>query len=290
MLSEVAHIISALAIDPAVPTTLYAGTNNGVYKSTDGGGNWLPVNTNLPDMLTISVLAIDPLTSTTLYAGSELRGVYKSTDGGGNWTPVNVGLPSEIHALAIDPAMPATLYAGTAGGGIFKSIDSGGGWSAFNTGFPDMTMTRVLALEIDPTAPTTLYVGTFNGAFKSTNGGENWEPINNGLTNSGVHSLAIDPSEPTTLYAGAYTIVNDSGNPYIPGSGIFKSTNGGMNWEVINTGLTHTAVSTLAIDPSVSAILYAGTWGGPLFKSNRLQLQRHCDRSVFARCPLCRNI
>ena len=61
--------IRALAIDPATPTTLYAGTYGGVFKSTDGGGSWSAVNTGLTNT-EVSALAIDPATPTTLYAGT----------------------------------------------------------------------------------------------------------------------------------------------------------------------------------------------------------------------------
>jgi hypothetical protein len=113
-------IIHALAIDPATPDTLYAGTLNGggVVKSTNGGTNWYPVNTGLPNT-SVYALAIDPATPDTLYAGTG-GGVFKSTNGGTNWDPVNTGLTDTyVHALAVDPATPSTLYAGTYGGGVF---------------------------------------------------------------------------------------------------------------------------------------------------------------------------
>ena len=125
--------IFALAIDPATPATLYAGTyGGGVFKSTNGGGNWSAVNTGLTNT-NVHALAIDPATPATLYAGT-WGGVFKSTDGGGNWSAVNTGLTTtDVHALAIDPATPATLYAGTEGG-VFKSTNGGGNWNAVNTG------------------------------------------------------------------------------------------------------------------------------------------------------------
>ena len=114
-------IILALAIDPATPTTLYAGTEGGgVYKSTDSGGNWSAVNTGLTNTY-VDALAIDPVTPTTLYAGTYPAGVFKSTNGGGNWSAVNTGLTNtSVYALAIDPATPTILYAGTEGGGVFS--------------------------------------------------------------------------------------------------------------------------------------------------------------------------
>jgi hypothetical protein len=193
--------ILALAIDPATPATLYAGTGGGVFKSTNGGGNWSAVNTGLT-AAGVSALAIDPATPATLYAGTG-GGVFKSTNGGGNWSAVNAGLTSTfVRALAIDPATPATLYAGTNGGGVFKSTNGGGNWSAANTG---LTNTDVRALAIDPATPATLYAGTNGGGvFKSTNGGGNWSAFNTGLTNTDVRALAIDPTTPATLYAGTF--------------------------------------------------------------------------------------
>src|SRR6516225_7902247 len=77
----------------------------------------------------------------------------------------------------------------------------------------------ILALAIDPATPTTLYAGTEGGgAFKSTDGGDSWTAINNGLTNLSVRALAIDPCTPMNIYAGTF------------GGGAFKSTDGGDSW------------------------------------------------------------
>ena len=120
--------IIALAIDPVTPATLYAGTSGGVFKSTNGGGNWSAVNTGLTDTY-VCALAIDPATPATLYAGTLGGGVFKSTNGGGDWSAVNTGLTNTcVYALAIDPVTPAILYAGTEGG-VFKSTNGGGNWA-----------------------------------------------------------------------------------------------------------------------------------------------------------------
>jgi len=113
--------IRVLAIDPATPTTLYAGTyGGGVFKSANGGASWSAVNSGLTS-LAVLALAIDPATPTTLYAGTSGGGVFKSVNGGASWSAVNSGLANlDILALAIDPATPTTLYAGTSGGGVFS--------------------------------------------------------------------------------------------------------------------------------------------------------------------------
>jgi photosystem II stability/assembly factor-like uncharacterized protein len=86
--------------------------------------------------------------------------------------------------------------------------------------------------------------------FKSTDGGENWKAVNNGLTNIDVRALAIDPLTPTTLYAGTW------------GGGVFKSTDGGENWGAVNMGLVNLYVFALAIDPVTPTTIYAGTDSG----------------------------
>ena len=264
------RFVYALAINPQTPETLYAGTDGGVFKSTNGGTSWTAMNTGLPFSKNVYALAINPQTPDTIYAGianySEgYDGVFKSTNGGTNWTAINNGLTyTYIRALAINPQTPETLYAG---GGYYykfgyydyayKSINGGTNWT-------DISFSRaVISLAINPQAPDTLYAGTFSGVFKSINGGTNWTAINTGFpytyNNTFVYALAINPQTPETIYAGI--------EAYGEGYGVFKSINGGTNWTGINTGLTNTYVHALAINPQTPETIYAGTYGGGMFKS-----------------------
>jgi len=271
-------MIYALAINPAAPSTLYAGTNwimacvdscvitdlGGMFRSADSAATWAAIG---PTNSSVLALAINPVTPTILYAGTR-GGVSRSADGGVTWVEANAGLPASpnIGALAIDPVVPTTLYAGTYRGGVFKSTDEGATWVAANTG---LTNTSIRALAIDPATPSTVYAaGTTDyqagtnggGIFKSTNGGATWVAANTGLTDTYVTSLVIDPVTPATLYAGTF------------GGGVFKSTDGGTNWGAANTGLTVTPagyiyVTALAIDPAKPGTLYAGSWSEGAFRS-----------------------
>jgi photosystem II stability/assembly factor-like uncharacterized protein len=205
-----------LVVDPDTPTTLYAGTDQGLFKSTDGGGTWYETIANFLSRPDNIVLVIDPSTPTTLYAGacsegSGICGVYKSTDGGSTWNETTTGLPSNRHVtdLVIDPSTPTTLYAGidiisSFVGGIYKSIDGGESWSDASTGLPPYYRSNyVSSLAIDPDTPATLYAGINNmgggvvaGVFKSTDGGSTWSEMNTGLTSQAVYTLAIDPLPP----------------------------------------------------------------------------------------------
>jgi hypothetical protein len=148
--------VDALAIDPINTTTIYAALadasiDGGVYKSTDGGGNW--VRTTLPSG--VRSLAVDPNHPTTLYAGTELNflsptGVYKSTDGGDSWNLIKTSTPPlllfGVRALAVDPSNPTTVYVGE-DGRVFKSTDGGTSWSVLGTGLP--ADSGIWALAVD---------------------------------------------------------------------------------------------------------------------------------------------
>ncbi len=254
--------VPVLAIDPSAPATVYAGTQDGVFKSTNGGGSWTNVNAGVLKG-DVRALVIDPSTPATLYATSN-GDVFKSRNGGGSWAAISGGT-SQVHvlALAIDPSAPATIYAAgssrTAFGGpvAYKITDGGETWTPINAG---LTTYYVNTLLLDPSTPSTIYAGSyFDGAFKSTNGGQSWSPINTGLTDNFIQALAIGPSAPASLYAGTVF------------GGVFKSTNGGRSWTTANAGMK-SIVGALAVDPSVPATLYAGTSGnsgagGGIFKS-----------------------
>jgi hypothetical protein len=240
----IGHIF-ALALNPTNPSTLYAGTSQGVFQSTDAGTNWTLTSTGLASSSVVpyvQAIAVHPVTPSTLYAGTSL-GVFSSTDAATNW--VAAGLDGfDVRALAIDPQAPANLYAATTDG-VYLSTDQGGLWTPLNNGLIDPFC---LALAIDPQTHSNLYVGTTDGLFKSTNSGNNWTllslslPYTNGLQ---INALALDHAT-STLYAGT-------------DQGTFKSADGGMSWSVINNGLSALPTYALAVSPTNSSLLYAGT-------------------------------
>lgn len=255
------EVVNALVIDPA--SAVYAGTNGGILKSTDGGTSWSATAFGFP----VFALAIDPSTPSTLYAGT-LFGVFKSTDGGGRWTSINSGLSTKdggptIFALAVAPGSPSTVYAGAVepntslpgGPGVFKTTDGGASWTAVNNGLPF----GVAALAVDPTSPAIAYAGTFlfrhlgiplgRGVYKTVNGGMSWTRV---LESSSfaAGALAIDPSAPSSVYFAAF-------------GGLFKSTDGGATWRLLQSNL----FTSLAIDPTSPSSVLAGALGIGVFRS-----------------------
>jgi len=143
--------------------TLESATTLGVYKSTDGGETWMPVNTGLSNMNVHSIVA-SPATPGLLYAGTR-GGVYRSTDGGDTWAPVGrFSLPLPVWSLLLDPAEPRSLYAGT-GAGLFWSPDGGETWQRLDS----VPVANVFSLAMD-NGGNVLYAvvaaGIFGGIFK----------------------------------------------------------------------------------------------------------------------------
>lgn len=260
----------SLAFDPQNPATVYAGTRGGVFKSTDGGSTWSPMNNGLPGPGIefggpwIPMVVADPRGNNRLYAGVFSRGfffepsgvgVFVSEDGGNSWQPANTGIQNRVlWALAIDPQTPTTLYAaGSVSTGfetvLFKSTDAGATWAALSS-----LSTFPRALAIDPQSPAIVYAGTNTGVSKSTDGGGSWMDMNAGASVINVSAFALDPTDSTTVYAATRF------------DGIFKSTAGGP-WASVNTGLASLEILGLAVHPQTPSTLYAATVTGGVFKS-----------------------
>jgi len=194
--------VYAMAIDENNPSTVYAcGLDQGIWKTTNSGGNWTQINNGLSNIMA-QAIAICKNSSQVLYAGvapGANDGVYKSTDGGGSWTRVVNGIAEPVGTLGVQ------------------------------------------ALLVHPTNPNIAYCTIFNaaanatnGIYKTTDGGANWFPIINGIgAIKNFLSLAMSPADPNTIYAGSSFDPVTSTGP----SAIYKSTDAGANWVLSSTGL-----------------------------------------------------
>jgi photosystem II stability/assembly factor-like uncharacterized protein len=296
-------VVTAIVVDPASPFTVYAATmGGGVFKSTDGASNWSRINSGLVD-INISALAIARSNSQTLYAGSKSGTIYKSTNGGSTWNQVRSDVNQVyIWTIAIDPNNPNIVYVGTGGSRIFITFDGGQSW----VNSSDPLLQHVRAIAIDPTNTNRIYAGNLI-LFRSTDRGLTWNPVDirpdsmditsivldprdsrviyvgsrRGdifiSTDSGAHwagdfleledtevsSLALDPLNPDTIYVGGgETIIGRPGD-----TGIFKSTNRGRNWVMLDTGISFPDILAIAASPSDGGAVYAGSRGLGIFKS-----------------------
>jgi photosystem II stability/assembly factor-like uncharacterized protein len=175
-----------------------------------------------------------------------------------------IGPPgNRVSAVVGVPGEPNTYYAGAASGGVWKSTDGGVHWKAI---FDDEPVQSIGAIAIAPSDPNVVWVGTGesfvrsnvsigNGVYKSTDGGKTW--VHMGLEKTGrIPRIVIDPRDPNVV------MVASLGTCYgpQPERGVYRTSDGGKNWERVLFVDQNTGASDLAIDPSNGRILFAGTW------------------------------
>jgi hypothetical protein len=121
--------VNALMTVPGSGGLVYAGTNTGLYISTDGGANWEPTDL----AYAVRTLVCDPESPQDVFAGTYGHGVFSSTDGGWTWAEINEGLTcNKVLSLALRTGPERVVYAGTEGGSVFKTAVPAGmssGWS-----------------------------------------------------------------------------------------------------------------------------------------------------------------
>jgi len=169
-----------------------------VSRTTDDGATW--THDTLPMGTRGWAIAFDPTDSARVYLGGDSAyshpALIVTTDCGETWTQSRTGLSGAVYALATVPGSATDLFAGTTAG-VFKSTDAGASWTA--TGLGSSTK----ALAIDPGSPGTVYAGTqSNGVHVSTDGGANWNPMNEGLDVTRILSLDLRPGAEPVLFAG----------------------------------------------------------------------------------------
>jgi photosystem II stability/assembly factor-like uncharacterized protein len=138
-----------LAVDDGDPQQVYAATQRGLFKTTDGGGNWSAV-IGLPEDVRVSAVTIDPSDTRRLFAGVETHGLYESTDGGETWTQIAAGLPpnSGIRDVLFDPANTHNVYLSDVMSGVYRSTDGGQSWTLIVDGLTTRSTTG-LAISSD---------------------------------------------------------------------------------------------------------------------------------------------
>src|SRR6267142_5432226 len=198
-----------------------------------------------------------PGQANVFYIGVNNGGVWKTTDYGQTWVPIFDGQPTgSIGALAVAPSNPEIIYVGSGeglrrpdlstGDGIYKSSDGGKSWQ--HLGLRDGQ--QIAAIIVDPRDPNRVLVAvlghpygpnTERGIFRSLDGGQNWQRVLYKDDNTGGIDLAFDPANSQVVYAAMWASRRPpwtTGNALeVAGSGLYKSTDGGSNWQQLTRGL-----------------------------------------------------
>ncbi len=270
--------VSCLAVDPTDATVIYVGAaGGGVWKTTSGGATIQPVFDDHTQ--SIGAIAVAPSQPRTVYVGtgepwprntvSVGTGMYRSDDGGQSWASAGLTETERIADVAIHPEDPNTIWVAALGHlwdshperGVYKSTD--GGRSYRKVLYLDED-TGAANLKIDPTDPDVLYAAMWShrrtpwsfdsglhgksGLYKSTDGGENWALLSQGLPEEKLGRIGVAPAhDGKTVYASVETGAEGT-------KGIYRSTDAGATWAKagnnFNAGVRPFYFSELTVDPS----------------------------------------
>lgn len=273
--------VLSLAIDTLL-NHVFAGTEGGVFKSTDNGETWIPFNNGLGGNV-VYELAVDR--NSRVYAALSQGGIFRSELNADNWVSIS---PRDTTAWAVALNSAGHIFAGTSAG-LYRSTDDGANWEEKNSGLPGAV---ILSLSINSVGH--IYAGTnMAGVFRSTDGGDIWAPT--ALVIGAI--LAIELNSDDDVFAGMLTGIPGQGirfswdngvvwrlpdggfTPSIvydvavnsddfvfaggDGDGVLRSIDEGVNWETKNSGLTSTIIYSLALDKDER--LYAGSDSGYVY-------------------------
>jgi photosystem II stability/assembly factor-like uncharacterized protein len=246
--------VSALA---GVGTKLFAGTDGGLFISTDQGASWKATNAGLPANAGVRCLGVS---GPNLLANIAEHGIFFSSDDGANWTAGRIephffaGTYSADAGIQCFAEIEPNLFAGTYSEGIFISADNGASWKAVHSGWPDKTHVQALAV-----IGTSLFAGTSSGVYLTADNGANWQAVNTGLPKrAAITCLAACG---THLFAGTRY-------------GVYYSTELGAGWTAVNSGLPKFRASSkspmdhwITFLAATRSLLFAGNLNNGVFIS-----------------------
>ena len=266
--------------------------SGGLFRTTDSGVTWTPITDGKVPLGSTGAVAVADSDPNVIYLGtgsdgvrsnvSTGRGVYKSTDGGQTWKFAGLYNAGQIGAVRIHPTNPDIVWVAAGGDifkpnserGVFKTTDGGQTWRKVL--FVSDTV-GAMDVELQPSNPNVVYAwmsrierkpwtiisGSREGGFyKSTDGGDNFTRITNGLPTDliGKGNLAVTAANPNRIFA----LIEAK-----PGGGFYRSYDAGQTWFLINSqgSLIQRPFyyTTLGADPSNADVVYAGAEG--FFKS-----------------------
>src|SRR5689334_10520814 len=291
---------------PSQPRTFYMGVaSGGVFRTTDAGASWVPITDGKVPVASTGSIAVADSDPNVVYLGtgsddvrsnvSTGRGIYKSTDAGKTWKFVGLYNAGQIGGIRIHPTDPNTAWVAAQGDtfksnpdrGIFKTTDGGATWRKvlflsdtigamdveLQPGNPNVVYAWLSRLERKPW--TIISGGPDGGFYKSTDAGEHFTKIANGLPTGliGKANLAVTNAKPDRIYA----LVEAK-----PGGGMYRSDDAGASWTLTN-GTTAGLITrpfyyvALGADPTNADVVYGGgetfyksTDGGKTFQTMRV--------------------
>ena len=180
------------------------------------------------------------------------------------WRSIGPFRGGRVVAVAGDPVNKQVFYFGACAGGVWKTLDGGTYWENISDGF--FGSSSIGAIAVAQSDPSVIYAGTGeacirsnvshgDGVYKSINGGKDWDNI--GLKDTRhISRIRVNPNNPDHLYVAAFGHAFGKNDQ----RGIFKSTDGGKNWEHVLFKSDKSGAIDLSMDPNNPRILYAAIW------------------------------
>ncbi len=286
------HVLGAVQaftvfVHPDNPAMVYAGTNDGVWRSTDAGATFR--RTEFPDPgRGVWSFLVDSRDSRRIFAGASPIDVYRSDDEGVSWRKLpNPGMPthctgpfaSRVMRLAQHPTRPDEFYAALEINGVMRSTDSGETWTDCSAGLikladqphlkskivSETTAEGMLdghAVTINPADPDAVIVALRMGLFRSTDQGRTWQDMEVGRFSPTTYGRDVKASvvEPNTLYS-ALSVAAASHD-----GGLYRSPDGGKSWQRFDKVQVHGTIMSIGLHPRDEAQVYFGArYDGEVF-------------------------
>jgi photosystem II stability/assembly factor-like uncharacterized protein len=273
--------VRALLIHPRNPSVLFAGTQQGLYRSADRGDHWEPLGTP-SDGRVVWSLACHPENPDVLFAGYEPCGVERSKDGGASWERMDTEavvwphittyMPptaKRVLGIAVDPSNPGDVYAAIEVGGLLGSRDGGETWSSLIDGPYVRNNTLDLhAVAVSAAAPGTVYCAAQIGLFRGRDRAAHWEHVQVDEMFPGgsyCRDLAVAHDEPRVMYlaAGAGGGAAPSGTQ--EAGALFRSPDAGESWQRLDIGaVPPSRMAKIGLDPANPSFICCAAMRGQL--------------------------
>jgi photosystem II stability/assembly factor-like uncharacterized protein len=263
--------VRALVVHPRESSTLYLGCELGLFRSTDGAGNWSRVESPINGLQVWSVL-LSPHDPNLILVGTCPSRLFRSADGGRSWSEPAMKIVQEcprimhtrVTTLAADPADPATFWAGVEIDGLFRSRDAGRTWAPVGQGLSSRDIHGLVIVPRNGKAQRML-ASTNNDLNLSDDGGETWQPqgIGQSLPWSYCRGMGQKCGQPDVIFLG-----NGDGPPGTVGV-IARSSDGGASWRAARMpGRANSTLWNFASHPADPELLYASSVSGEVYRSS----------------------